>query len=555
MPKKVLLLLAKSQQQDRLGPILAENEITTESCLDARQAINVTLRFQPDVIVCSEDMPIISGLELARLFKNHDRLSGTPFLLLSTRKQSLSDLKRAGLRIDADDLIQLPVDQTEFLTTINEWLNPEHRPTNLAARLVGPLQDSSRTVKPWFRGRVSLVSFSRLLLHLIRHGESGVLRIKGDRRHLKVLVQSGAVVEVESNYIREDTLGRHLVQISKISQRENETSLKKAMETGVPQGQVLVQMNVLEPNEIDYYLAQQKIHKVRHVFTALWDKAAFQFTAERLAQKRFSIDPEPLAEILKTGILADAEPTELYNVFARNRKENAVMEMDEQFDHVTAELRLDNELRQHAITLVNKSITQLRLIAPDRCETYLRLAFLLTATKALRFSRASESGADKARPLDAGVGAFIEADEGGDEHGPQWDTEGYRNDLAEGRTFFNRGDFRGALHFLDKALEANPESSEALAMRAWCLYELSGRQNITVTYEAKEALKRAISLDDTNDEAYLLLGRIFKAEGKDSLAGTYFRRANECNPANEEARREVKLLQIKKRRSRDLGIY
>lgn len=549
MATRVLTIGPNGGLTKEVGRILADENLVVQTCHDAKMALAVTLDWEPNVVICAADMPVLSGADLARLFKSHESLKRVPFLILTDRMPPQGDLERAGFRALADDFIQFPVSRDALLEQVRKWASDDGRPLSLHQRLDGPFaqRSAARQAKPWNKGRVSPASMARLLLHLIRHGETGLLRLKGERRQLKLLIQSGAVVEIKSNYLRDTTLGRFLVQLEKITPRENDASRRLSEEKSVPQGQALVMMNVLEPNELEYYLTQQNIQKILHTFTDVWRGAAFHFTSERLGRQRFSLDPIPLLDTLRRGILEIADAEELYKTIQRFGKENCVMHLVPDHREVINELRLDAGSLGTLGALDNTSIQALKRIDTDHFESYLRLAFLLLTAKALVFGEVLP----EPEPVSVSVGEVI--GEGNGDRFPTWNLDDYQTSLMEGRTFFNRGDFRGAQHFVRRALEMNPESSEAMGLVAWCMYELSGRQNITVTYEAKELLKKAISLDDDNDEAYLLLGRIFKAEGKDNLSHTHFKRANEINPANEEARREGKLLQVKRRRARDLG--
>ncbi|MDP8223774.1 MAG: response regulator [Candidatus Lernaella stagnicola] len=556
MKQTILVLSAENSAGRKIGKLLASDGYAVKYCHDARQALGIALHLQPDLVVCERDLPVINGRELARLFKSHEVLCNIPFLMVTRKMPPVEEMERAGMRIMADDFIELPAERAGLLKKIERWLTERNKPQTINQKMAGPLVNASqaKSGRPWNKGKVSPSSLSRLFLHLIHFGESGTLRFKGDRRQLKILIQSGSVVELKSNYIRDNTLGRFLIQVDKITPRENDASIRLSEEKGIPQGQALVMMNILNQNELDYYLAQQKILKVLQVFTAMWRGAAFHFAAERLSSRRYDLDPVPLVDILKRGILEFAEAETLQRAFARNRKESCVMELGQGHTEIMKELRLDPDLYHIADTLNNMSLHRLKETSSDRFETYMRVAFLPIMAKGLVFGDMFDPEEEAADDLLVREFELIgEPDDNVDPQLLDWNLEEYSTNLTEGRTFFNRGDFRGAHHFLEKALDLNPVSSEAVALMAWCIYELSGKQDITIIYEAKEMLKKAISLDDTNDEAYLLLGRIFKAEGKDSLAGTYFRRANEINPANEDARREVKLLQIKKRRSRDLG--
>jgi tetratricopeptide (TPR) repeat protein len=550
MEKADVLVIARTGLVEKLLPPLTAKGWQVHVCTDVRTAVDTTLRVRPDVILCEDDTAIMSGWELARLFKSHDSLGRVPFLLVSSRMPPLADMERAGFRVSADDLIELPADLGAVVSRVEAWMAGPDRPLSLPQRLAGPLAPNGMIQAiPWRRGKLSPASLARLLLHLANFGESGVLRLKGERRQLKILVQSRSVVEIESNYLRDDTFGRYLAQLGVLTEEDGDRAFAVAIEKNITQSQAMVQMNLLQPNEADQYVARQKIEKVLQAFSPIWTGSAFHFMPERLTQRRFSIDPVPLIEILKNGLLTYADPLELAHILARNRGDDEPFRRADIFDRAVADLRLAPELRALGLELVGKTVGQIRQAPAESDDTQLRLAFLLTAAGGLQFDAPAPSVVQP-QAADGEWAQYVIQPVGAERY-PEWDLEAFENNLLEGRTLFNREDYRGAQHFLDRVLEINSDSSEGLALKAWCMFELSGRQDISVTYEAKEMLKLAITYDDSNDEAYLFLGRIFKSEGKDSLAGAYFRRANEVNPANEEARREVKLLQVKRRRARE----
>jgi DNA-binding response OmpR family regulator/tetratricopeptide (TPR) repeat protein len=542
MEKRVLLLTPRTGLGEKLRLMLGEQGLLVQPCHEARHAVEETLHFQPDLIVCDDDLPVLSGRELARLFKAHERLAGIPFVLLSSRLPPLAEMERGGYRISADDLIQLPIEKEDLAAQIGAWLRGERRlrpPVDLTDAPLAPYEPAGAG-QPWRQGKLSPVSLTRLLLHLARNRETGVLRLKGQRRKLKALVQSGSVVEVETNYLRDDSFGRFLQQIGRVTERQSDDSFALATQKRITQAQALADMGVLPPHEVDRCLAEQKIHQLTQAFSPAWRGAAFHFASQGLESRSFALDPTPLVEILKRGVFGAADALDLRQTLLRAKGAGQPARLAESFSQVAQELRLDADLYELARTLEGAAVDQLDSAEAPAGDRPLRLAFLLAACGGLQF--AETAAPPESRQAEA-------APEGAAPAG--WDADAYRSGVASARTLFNREDFRGAQIFLDRALAANPESSECLAMKAWCMYELSGKQDIAVAYEAKELLKRAITLDDNNDEAFVLLGRIFKAEGKDSLAGVHFRRASEINPANEAARREVKLLQVKRRRSRE----
>ena len=360
---------------------------------------------------------------------------------------------------------------------------------------------------------------------------------------MHALIHEGRLVEVKSNYLRDDTLGRFLLDQKRITPKANELSLKTALQENIPQGRVLVRMELIDDAELEHYVARQKIARMTNLFEKGWTESVFEFHQETVAPNVFGMTPAPLSHILKEGLFQVAEREELERIVLGHGKESAPVCLGERFVEVAADLELDDELHELARGLEGATFSQLIGRESGEAGRLVRLAFLLIITDAAFFDEG-----EVRRSIDEADRSLFRTGAASPTTGT-WDVEAYEQALARARTFFNRDDFKNAKPFLLKALEYNPESSVALAMLAWSNHQL-GRDNLAVTYDAKELLKKALSLDDTNDLALLFLGRIFKLEGKNGLAKSYFRRAGEINPANEEARHEVKLLQIKQRKAR-----
>lgn len=550
MNQKILVIIRNTQIGERISDYLKTKNFSVKICPEAKEAISSVKGFGPDLIICDDYMPSISGQELARLFKSNKSLEKIPFILLTARIPSLQEIERGGYKVIADDLIQLPLTEQNLQDIIEKWLKAKSRPPSIAEKIAGPLSNHRmpKAVKPWNKGRVNCVTAGRLLYNIIHNKDSGILRIKGDRRMIKAFFHEGELVEVKSNYIRDDTLGRLLIIDKKITSKENEMSLKTATQRKVPQGRILVQMKLLKEFELEKYIGEQKANKISNIFGPQWHKAAFEFASEKIDESYFGMDPIPLHRILRSGILDIAEPGELLDTFTRNKKQDTPLRIDAQLESIMKEIGLDVLYLEQIRLFEDLNVNQVKQKYPEEFEGLLRLVFLLIVTKGVRLGEEKKAPVPKAKKTPPKT-----ITEKLPEQPATWDSEFYHNNLAEARTLFNRGDHRKAIPLLEKAISMNSDSAEAIAMLAWANFELTGKDNIAVTFESKEMLKKAISIDDNCDIALLFLGKILKQEGKDSLAGTYFRRAHKLNPASEEARREVKLLQMRNRRAKDLG--
>lgn len=555
MSKKIFLIIQDNQIAKPIADFLEEIGYIVHTCQDAKIAISMVVNLNPHLIICDDYLPHISGKELARLFKRHEKLNSIPFLLLTSSMPSMGDMDRAGFRVDADEFIQLPINQAQLFSIVSKWLESDSSPHPVAEKIAGPLADRHRptkTMRPWNKGHINAASLGRLLFQIVRADDSGVLRVKGDRRTMRAIIKGAKLVDVVTNYIREDTLGRFLIDINKITVEQNEQSLKTALSKNLPQGKILTQIGAITETELEYFVSQQKLNKFLNLFTPSWENAAFEFISERVEAKDIEMEPIFLNKALLKGVFVTAAPEALVETFVRNKKENLAMEIDKHFEQVVKALSLNSQRMEQIRNIQGHSLNQLRDLDPENYEENMRLAFLLIVTKAFRFGETVKS-VEKDRLSDEPITDVDIMKKRPPTQFGQWNADLYHKELAEGQTLFNKHEFPDAQPHLEKALEINPESTQAMSLLAWTNYQLAGKDNITVAFESKEMLKKAISIDDQNDLAFLFLGKLLKQEGKDGLAGTYFKRALEVNPANEEARREVKLLQIKRRKDKDLG--
>jgi CheY-like chemotaxis protein len=111
--------------------------------------------------------------------------------------------------------------------------------------------------------------------------------------------------------------------------------------------------------------------------------------------------------------------------------------------------------------------------------------------------------------------------------------------------------YEPALRELGSAREAFPRNADYVAHHAWCLY-LSNPNNATVTQEALAHLRQACKLARDQEKPYLLLGRLNKVLGNNRDAESNFARAAKILPDCVEALRELRLINMRKGKTREL---
>ncbi len=118
--------------------------------------------------------------------------------------------------------------------------------------------------------------------------------------------------------------------------------------------------------------------------------------------------------------------------------------------------------------------------------------------------------------------------------------------MQRAEVFLKRHDWQGALDLAEEAAELNPEDPDSMAMKAWCLFQLSrGKPPFD---EQMTLLDGAIERNENHEKAHYYRGMVLKRMGDDKQALRCFRRVININPRHTEAMREVRLANMRKKK-------
>jgi curved DNA-binding protein CbpA len=122
-----------------------------------------------------------------------------------------------------------------------------------------------------------------------------------------------------------------------------------------------------------------------------------------------------------------------------------------------------------------------------------------------------------------------------DSDGPDVDVEL----LAQAETFFRKGeilvrmgDFRGALQFLDNAVQLWPDESNYQSTLGWALYKKTPAE----PERAREHLEKALELTPDDAVVHFRLGMVLRALGESEAAQQALARAKQLDPSASESR-------------------
>jgi tetratricopeptide (TPR) repeat protein len=124
-------------------------------------------------------------------------------------------------------------------------------------------------------------------------------------------------------------------------------------------------------------------------------------------------------------------------------------------------------------------------------------------------------------------------------------------EFQKGETNLRCRNYEDALAEFGKALELNDSEGEYHAHYGWCLF-LCHQDNEVMIEEAIEHVRRGAKLARDRDKPYLFLGRLYKVMGRISAAEKMFARAVQIQPNCVDALRELRLINMRRKKKRSL---
>jgi len=123
--------------------------------------------------------------------------------------------------------------------------------------------------------------------------------------------------------------------------------------------------------------------------------------------------------------------------------------------------------------------------------------------------------------------------------------------FQKGQALVQRRAYESALVEFGRALEGRPQDGEYHAHYGWCLY-LCHQDSTPMVEEAIEHVKRGASMATDREQPFLFLGRLYKVVGRVVAAEKMFTRAVQIQPECVEALRELRLINLRREKSRGL---
>ena len=124
-------------------------------------------------------------------------------------------------------------------------------------------------------------------------------------------------------------------------------------------------------------------------------------------------------------------------------------------------------------------------------------------------------------------------------------------EFRAGESALKQRDYETALARFGRALQLYPNEGVHHAHYGWALH-LCHPDDPSMVGEAIEHVKRGVKLARHHEKPYLFLGRLYKAIGKPDAAERMFTRAAQIQPECVEALRELRLIQMRREKTKGL---
>ena len=121
--KKILLVDDEPNIIMALEYTLRKNNYDIFIARDGREAIVLSEKLQPDLIILDIMMPNVDGYEVLDYLRQHEALKDKTQTIIISAKQKESDVQKA-LSLGAKEYIKKPFSMKKLLSTVTDLLTP-----------------------------------------------------------------------------------------------------------------------------------------------------------------------------------------------------------------------------------------------------------------------------------------------------------------------------------------------------------------------------------------------------------------------------------------------
>jgi uncharacterized protein (TIGR02266 family) len=177
---RVLLAEDEALMAQMMVDMLAELPLEVSVARNGREALDLTQKVRPDLILLDAMMPELDGFEVAAALKANPATQDIPIIFMTAR--SRVEDKVRGLELGAEDYLIKPVRREEMLARVRNVLRRAE-----SRRATTPAQSTL------MRGRLEVMGLPNIIQVLEAERRTGTLRLVADGRRGEILFIEGRI--------------------------------------------------------------------------------------------------------------------------------------------------------------------------------------------------------------------------------------------------------------------------------------------------------------------------------------------------------------------------
>ncbi|MCW8893721.1 MAG: response regulator [Deltaproteobacteria bacterium] len=259
MRKNILIIDDDRDLRDFLQQALSAAGFNVETTYRGAEGLRKLLTEDFHLALIDINMPEISGPNICRALRKHDKTRNLPVVMVTATLHSPKQIAEAKNEYGADDFLFKPFTGIDLQQLLERVFVQGDKNADESASEAQNISDYTLPVQ---------------LHKLYVKKVTGLLHLQSGEAKKIIYLKDGYPIFTRSNVLSE-CLGRMLVKENVITQVDCDQSVERSKETGRLQGTVLIEMGLLTPQELHAALTRQVTEKLLSTFA--WNSGTYQF--------------------------------------------------------------------------------------------------------------------------------------------------------------------------------------------------------------------------------------------------------------------------------------
>ncbi len=315
--KRILIINAELDLRYFLHQSLSSAGFQVETVDRSAEGLRLLLTEDFHLALIDLNMPEISGPNICRALRRHDKTRELPIVMLSGKPLDQQQLEQEKKNCDAEDILVKPITGIALQQMLEQVFA---RRAEQDAAKDHPIRDFTMPM---------------LLHRFYMEKATGLLHLQHGNAKKIVYIKDGYPIFTRSNVLNE-CLGRMLVKEGRMTQVDCDQSVERSRASGRLQGTELIDMGLLTPQELHEALIHQVTEKLLTTFA--WRSGTWRFVPGKDFKRNVtSIKMTPATLIVK-GIERFWTPSQLDDFLAPFRSDYIKQATDPKYRFQEVEL-------------------------------------------------------------------------------------------------------------------------------------------------------------------------------------------------------------------------